>query len=215
VAKGGGNKGQIPSFVEEEKLIAQGYRFIAGIDEAGRGSLAGPVVAAAVILPGKVKAPWLDQVRDSKLLSSAKRGILFRHIRKIGISVGVGVVRNEVIDSRGIARATQLAMKLAIDRLSPHPDYLLIDYVLLPEVLLPQEGIVDGDSLCFSIACASIIAKVSRDRIMIRLDKVYPGYGLAQHKGYGTKEHLSCLCRLGPCRIHRRSFQPVKDMMEK
>lgn len=208
-------KEQIPSFVEEERLTAQGYRFIAGIDEVGRGSLAGPVVAAAVILPARIKAPWLNQVRDSKLLSPARRGTLFHHIHKIAVSVGVGVVSHEVIDTRGIARATQLAMKLAADQLSPSADYLLIDYMLLPKVLLPQKGVIDGDSLCFSIACASIIAKVSRDRIMTRLDKFYPGYGLAQHKGYGTGGHLSCLRQLGPSHIHRQSFRPVRDVVGK
>ena len=208
-------KGQIPSFAEEERLIAQGYQFIAGIDEAGRGSLAGPVVAAAVILPGKVNVPWLDQIRDSKQLSPAKREFLFHHLYEVVISVGIGVVPHEVIDVQGIVKATQLAMKLAIEQLSPPPEYLLIDYMHLPEVLLPQKGLVNGDSLCFSIACASIIAKVSRDRIMIGLDKAYPGYGLAQHKGYCTEGNFSCLCRLGPSHIHRQSFSPVKDMIEK
>lgn len=208
-------KRQIPSFAEEERLIAQGYQFIAGIDEAGRGSLAGPVVAAAVILPGKINVPWLDQIRDSKQLSPIRRVFLFHHLYEVAISVGVGVVPHEVIDVQGIVKATQLAMKLAIEQLSPPPEYLLIDYMHLPEVLLPQKGLVNGDSLCFSIACASIIAKVSRDRMMIRLDKDYPGYGLAQHKGYCTEEHFSCLSRLGPSYIHRQSFSPVKEMIEK
>jgi ribonuclease HII len=205
----------IPSFIEEKRLIAQGYRFIAGIDEVGRGSLAGPVLAAAIILPTRIKAPWLDQVRDSKLLTPTRRETLSRKIRRIAISVGIGVIDNEIIDARGIASATRQAMKQAIDQLSPPPEYLLIDYVRLPEVSLPQKGVVDGDSLCFSIACASIVAKVSRDRMIVRLDRVYPGYGLAHHKGYGTEEHLSCLRRLGPCPIHRRSFQPVRDAGEK
>jgi ribonuclease HII len=106
-------------------------------------------------------------------------------------------------------------MKLAIDQLSPPPDTLLIDYMHLPEVKLPQKGITNGDSLCFSIACASIIAKVTRDHLMIELDKAYPGYGLARHKGYGTREHLDCLCQLGPSPIHRQSFKPVKDLIRK
>ncbi len=207
------NNLETPSFVEERLLEALGYRFIAGIDEAGRGSLAGPVVAAAVIVPCQIKAGWLKQVKDSKLLTPTKREYLFNLIYKIAISVGVGEVSYEIVDARGIVRATKLAMKLAVERLSPPPEFLLIDYLLLREVVLPQKGIVHGDSLCFSIACASIIAKVSRDRMMVELDSSYPGYGLAQHKGYCTKEHVANLRRLGPSPIHRHSFHPVKDMV--
>ena len=209
------NNLQIPSFAEEKLLEAQGYQRIAGIDEAGRGALAGPVVAAAVILPCRIDAPWLSQVKDSKQLNPATRELLFHHIHEVAISVGIGMATNEVIDTRGVIKATRLAMKLAIDQLSPPPQSLLIDYMLLPEVLLPQKGITNGDSLCFSIACASIMAKVTRDQLLIELDKIYPGYGLAQHKGYGTKKHLACLRRLGPSPIHRQSFKPVKDLLEK
>ena len=209
------NNLQIPSFAEEKILEAQGYQRIAGIDEAGRGALAGPVVAAAVILPCHMDTPWLNQVKDSKQLSPATREFLFHHIHEVAISVGIGMATNEVIDTQGIIKATRLAMKLAINQLSPPPQSLLIDYMLLPEVPLPQKGITNGDSLCFSIACASIMAKVTRDQLMIQLDKTYPGYGLAQHKGYGTKEHFGCLRRLGPSPIHRQSFKPVKDLPEK
>jgi len=202
-----------PTFIEEELLEAQGYRLIAGLDEAGRGALAGPVVAAAVILPCRLETPWLSQVRDSKLLNPPKRELLFHYIHEIAISTGIGVVRHEVIDAQGIIKATRLAMQLAIDQLSPAPESLLIDYMLLPEVKLTQKGITNGDGLCFSIACASIIAKVTRDRLMVEMDKIYPDYGLAQHKGYGTERHMSCLRRLGPSPIHRRSFQPVKDII--
>jgi ribonuclease HII len=205
---------QKPSFTEEISLEAQGYRLIAGIDEVGRGALAGPVVAAAVILPCGINAPWLDQVRDSKLLSPAKRELLFHNIHQIAISIGISLAPPEVIDARGIITATRLAMKLAIEQLSPPPESLLIDYMRLPEVPLPQKGITNGDRLCFSIACASIIAKVARDRLMIELDRIYPGYGLAQHKGYGTEKHLSCLRQLGPSPIHRHSFKPVRDIIE-
>lgn len=196
-------------------LEAQGYQHIAGIDEAGRGALAGPVVAAAVILPCHIDAPWLARVKDSKRLSPARREVLFHHIHEIAISIGIGMAPNEVIDAQGLIRATRLAMKLAIDQLSPPPESLLIDYMLLPEVSLPQKGVTNGDSLCLSIACASIIAKVARDQLMIELDRIYPGYGLAQHKGYGTKEHLARLCRLGPSPIHRHSFKPIKEIIEK
>jgi len=203
----------LPSFVEEEILEAQGFQRIAGVDEVGRGALAGPVVAAAVILPCHVDAPWLNQVKDSKQLSPARRQLLFHHIHEIAIAVGIGMAHHEVIDAQGIIKATRLAMKLAIDQLSPPPQSLLIDYMRLPEVSLPQKGIKNGDELCFSIACASIVAKIARDQLMIELDRAYPGYGLAHHKGYGTKEHLACLHRLGPSPIHRQSFQPVRDII--
>ena len=205
---------QMPSLVEEVKLRAQGYQLIAGIDEVGRGALAGPVLAAAVILPCQIDTPWLNQVKDSKQLSPARRELLFGYIYEVAISVGIGMVRHEVIDDQGIAKATRLAMKSAIDQLSPPPESLLIDYIRLPEVPLPQKGITNGDELCLSIACASIVAKVTRDRLMVELDKIYPGYGLAKHKGYGTKQHLSCLRRLGPSSIHRQSFRPVRDMIQ-
>jgi ribonuclease HII len=202
-----------PTFAEEKLLRSQGFTLIAGVDEVGRGALAGPVVAAAVILPEKLKGSWLKQVRDSKMLTPARRETLSLHIREVAVSFGVGTVACEVINGDGIAPATRLAMKSAIDQLSPSPQWLLIDFVKLPEVRVPQKGIVDGDGLCFSIACASIIAKVARDKMMVELDAVYPGYRLAGHKGYGTAEHLACLQRLGPSPIHRRNFQPVKDVL--
>ncbi len=202
-----------PSFAEEKRLEAQGYQYIAGIDEVGRGALAGPVVAAAIILPRHIDAPWLDQVRDSKQLTPAKREFLFPYLQEIAISIGIGMVPHYMIDAHGIIKATRQAMKSAIDQLSPPPESILIDYMLLPEVPLPQKGITNGDSLCFSIACASIIAKVTRDHLMIELDSTYTGYGLAQHKGYCTEKHVVCLHRLGPSPIHRRSFKPVKEII--
>ena len=205
------NNHQKPSFAEEKLLNGQGYLLIAGVDEVGRGALAGPVMAAAVILPRDMKFRWKGRVRDSKQLSPAVRGLLCEHIQKTAVSIGIGVSSHEVIDARGIVEATRQAMKSAIDQLSPAPQHLLIDYLHLPEVPLPQKGIIHGDSLCLSIACASIVAKVARDRLMVALDGVYPGYRLAQHKGYGTEEHLACLQRLGPCPIHRLSFRPLKD----
>ncbi len=207
------NISPMPSFAEEKSLEAQGYQRIAGIDEVGRGALAGPVVAAAVVLPCNANAPWFTQVNDSKLLNPPKRELLFNHIHEVALAIGIGMASSEIIDAQGIIRATRLAMRLAIEQISPPPESLLIDYMCLPEVLLPQKGIKNGDRLCFSIACASIVAKVTRDRLMVELDKTYPGYGLAQHKGYGTREHLSCLCRLGPSSIHRQSFKPVRDIM--
>jgi ribonuclease HII len=200
---------QRPSFNEEEELLAQGIRLIAGVDEVGRGSIAGPVVAAAVILPAKLKATWLDEVRDSKELSPAKRELLSKHIREAAISFGIGAVSHRFIDMRGIVRASKLAMKQAIEKLSPAPQYLLIDYLRLPTVHLPQKGITDGDCKCFSIACASIVAKVARDEMMVRMDRLYSGYRLAENKGYCTGKHIEGLSKLGPSPIHRRTFEPV------
>jgi ribonuclease HII len=204
----------MPSFIEEERLEAQGYRLIAGVDEAGRGALAGPVVAAAVILPRSMKAPWLAEVRDSKLLTPARRELLFSRINEEAVAVGIGAAAHDLIDKMGIVTATRLAMKEAVEQLSPSAESLLIDYMRLPEVGLPQKGITNGDNLCFSIACASIVAKVARDRLMMTFDRVYPGYGLARHKGYGTSEHFACLVRLGPSPIHRQSFSPVRAVMQ-
>ncbi len=204
---------QVPTFAEEEKLLEQGYKIIAGIDEVGRGPLAGPVVAAAVILPIEGRSPWLSKVRDSKQLTPSQRESIFDRMMENRIAFGVGMVSPEVIDQRGIAPATRLAMRQAIERLSTRPDYLLIDYMRLPGVRIPQKGVVDGDSICVSIAAASIVAKVTRDRHMVEMDSQFPGYGLAQHKGYGTAEHLEALQRLGPSPIHRKSFTPVRDRL--
>ena len=204
---------QKPSFAEEELLRAQGYQLIAGIDEVGRGALAGPVMAAAFILPAGMNFPWMEQVRDSKQLRPGTRELLCQYIKEAAISVGTGISSHEEIDALGIAKATRLAMKMAVEQLSPVPQYLLIDYIKLPEVPLLQKGMVNGDGLCFSIACASIVAKVTRDRLMAELDGVYSGYGFAQHKGYGTGQHLASLRRLGLCPIHRKSFRPLKSLV--
>jgi ribonuclease HII len=204
---------QIPSFAEEKKLKAHGYRLIAGIDEVGCGALAGPVVAAAVILPPQLDTPWLKQVKDSKQLTPRRRELLSYHIYETAISIGMGMAPHEIIDTQGLTKARRLAMKIAVNQLTPPPEYLLIDYFSLPNVPLPQRGLKGGDGLCLSIACASIIAKVARDRLMVEFDQVYPGYGLAQHKGYGTKAHIACLRRLGFSPIHRQSFKPVRDII--
>jgi len=208
------NNSRPPSFTEERLLEAEGYRYIAGIDEVGRGALAGPVVAAAVILPPDITKRWSRQVRDSKMLTPARRELLFHHIHETAIAIGIGSASREIVDTRGIVKATRLAMKIAVERLSPPAEALLIDYMRLPEVRLPQKGIIDGDSRCFCIACASIVAKVTRDRLMTEMDSIYPDYGLARHKGYGTREHLACLSRLGPSPVHRLSFNPVRHMTQ-
>jgi len=200
---------KLPTFDQEHALQDRGYRLVAGVDEVGRGALAGPVMAAAVILPLGSDFPWLKLVRDSKQLSPRQRERVFDLVRSAGIPFGLGSVPHATIDRVGIVRATRMAMAEAVQALPSRPDFLLIDALSLPDVELPQKGIVRGDQLSFSIACASIVAKVSRDRQMTELDGVYPGYGLARHKGYGTRQHLQCLGRLGPCAIHRRSFAPV------
>ncbi len=184
---------------------------MAGVDEVGRGCLAGPVVAAAVIMPCDKRLPWYQQVRDSKLLTPEQRTLLSPVIHDAAISIGTGVVSAEMIDNQGMTQAVRFAMKLALDQLLPLPEYVLIDYLTLPDLSFPQKGVIDGDTLCFSIACASIVAKVFRDHLMVELDKKYPGYGFALNKGYGTEEHIRCLHKLGPSPIHRRSFQPVRN----
>jgi ribonuclease HII len=203
-----------PKFTEEKLGEQQGYKCIAGIDEVGRGCLAGPVVAAAVIMPADKKVKWFKQVRDSKLLTPERREFLSPRIHETAISVGTGVVAADVIDSLGMTKAVRMAMTVAIRELMPQPDYLLIDYLTIPDLNFPQKGVEDGDTLCFSIACASIVAKVFRDHLMIDLDKQYPGYGLARHKGYGTEEHVAALRKLGPCPLHRRLFQPVRNLAQ-
>jgi len=203
-----------PSLIEENRLGSEGYKLIAGIDEAGRGALAGPVVAAAVILPQFANFPWLNLVRDSKEIPPAKREFLFGLIQEEAIAVGIGIVPPQLIDLIGILNATKVAMCRAVEQLAYLPDFLLIDYLTLPQLRISQKGITRGDRLCLSIACASIIAKVTRDRIMVELDRLYPNYGLAHHKGYGTKQHSSCLCQLGPLPIHRYSFAPVREVAE-
>ncbi|MFC2058712.1 ribonuclease HII [Chloroflexota bacterium] len=202
-----------PTFFEEEELRAQGYKLVAGIDEVGRGPLAGPVVAAAVILPIEDGIPWLSQVRDSKQLTPLKRERLFDCIQRDAIATGVGLVPPDVIDAQGIAEATRVAMGYAVKGLPLSPDYLLIDAVRLPSLELPQKSIIKGDTLSLSIAAASIVAKVTRDRLMVELDSFFPGYGLARNKGYPTPEHLEQLRCMGACPIHRRSFAPVREVV--
>lgn len=202
-----------PTLDREWELRSRGYSVIAGVDEVGRGCIAGPVMAAAVVLPLEVDLPWLAQVRDSKELSVQQRERLFEKIKKSPAAVGVGMVHNSDIDHKGIVMATQMAMAMAVEQLAEPPGFLLIDAVRLPEVSLPQRSIIRGDKLCQSIACASIVAKVSRDWYMKELDKAYPGYGLASHKGYPTKQHLLMLGRLGLSPIHRRSFAPVRRLI--
>jgi ribonuclease HII len=197
----------------ELALWRAGYGMVAGVDEVGRGPLAGPVVVAAVILPPFFDAPWLPDVRDSKALTAAQRERLAGLIRRDALAAGVGLRPAACIDRVGLAHATRLAAADAIDLLGVRPDFLLLDAFLHRPLEVDQTALIDGDALCASIACASIVAKVARDRILERLERRYPGYGFAAHKGYGTPRHLAALDALGPCAIHRRSFAPVRDRL--
>ena len=185
-----------------------GAEHVAGVDEAGRGPLAGPVVAAAVVLPRDLSIRGID---DSKKLTAERREELFGLIRRDAVAVGTGIVSESVIDEINILRATHRAMREALAGLGVTPDHVLMDGDPVPELGFPQTAINQGDSKSTAIAAASIIAKVTRDRMLVGLDEKYPGYGFARHKGYGTKEHISALMRLGPCEIHRRSFGVVLD----
>jgi ribonuclease HII len=186
---------------------------VAGIDEVGRGPLAGPVVAAAVVLPPFLDAPWLPLVRDSKLLSPARRAQLACLIRRDALAVGVGAASAADIDRVGLMAATRTAATSALARLGAPPQFLLLDAMLLPDQPIDQAGVIDGDARVVSIACASIVAKVERDQMMEQLEGGFPGYGFARHKGYGTAEHLCALDRLGPSPVHRRSFAPVRERL--
>jgi ribonuclease HII len=206
--------GERPGLDEESGLLACGYRRIAGVDEAGRGAWAGPVYAAAVILP--LERPDLPEVlagvRDSKQLSPRQRETLSGVIREVALAVGVGWAEVAEIEALGILPATRLAMARAVGQVAGMADALLIDHVRLPGVSLPQRSLPRADARCLSVAAASIIAKVERDRRMTELDREYPGYGFADHKGYGTPQHRRALQRLGPSPLHRRTWQPVIEM---
>ncbi|MBE3558428.1 MAG: ribonuclease HII [Ktedonobacteraceae bacterium] len=196
-------------------LYAQGYCFVAGLDEAGRGCLAGPVVAAAVMLPlhdTVAITERLARVNDSKLLTCGQRERLYEVITQQAISFGVGIGPVELIDKRNILQATRQAMRDALAQLSPPPQALLLDAVELRDIALPQRAIIKGDRLCLSIAAASIIAKVTRDRLMLELHKQYPDYGFDRHKGYGTPAHLEAIQCYGITPHHRRSFSPIREL---
>lgn len=195
----------------EKRLKLEGFMRIAGIDEAGRGPLAGPVVAAACILP---EAALFENLNDSKQLTPELRTILYEEIISYpGLIYGIGIIDVKTIDRVNILQATFLAMKKAVASLSLPPDYILIDGNQLPHFDIPTESIVQGDGLSISIAAASILAKVTRDRIMETLDAQYPHYGFKQHKGYATDQHLQAIHTHGPSPIHRKSFDPVKTML--
>lgn len=192
----------------ESELWEKGLGHVAGVDEAGRGPLAGPVVAAAVVLPRRLSFSGID---DSKKLSPARREELFTLISEHAVAVGVGSASEKVIDEINILRATHRAMREAIEALGMTPDHALVDGDPVPDFPVPQTAIHRGDEKSAAVAAASIVAKVTRDRLLVECDGKYPGYGFAKHKGYGTADHIAALTRLGPCEIHRRSFSPVLE----
>lgn len=199
-----------PDTTFESELWGRGIQYIAGLDEAGRGALAGPVAAGAVILPNDraLLSSTLSGARDSKQLTPRMRESLAPRIREIALAWAVGFATPEEIDMQGIVRATRLAALRALHQFTITPQYLLTDFRLeLPQLNISQTSLVKGDARCLSIACASILAKTERDALMHELDVQYPGYGLAKHKGYGTQAHRSAMMRLGPSEIHRKTFR--------
>lgn len=195
----------------EQRATLKGYKTIAGVDEAGRGPLAGPVVSAAVILPHDFDGKGID---DSKKLSEKKRALLFPRIKEQAIAVGVGICSNIEIDRINVLQAALLSMKRAVDDLSTVPDYLLIDGKFTIDSPLDQTAIIKGDSKSISIAAASIIAKVTRDQIMHELHEQFPVYQFDRHKGYPTKAHKAAILEHGPCPVHRKSFKGVKEVVD-
>ncbi|NJN94592.1 MAG: ribonuclease HII [Anaerolineales bacterium] len=202
----------LPHLHKELALREQGFRFIAGLDEAGRGAWAGPVAAAAVILPldRPDLAELLAGLDDSKRLTSTQRDQFFELIRQTALAVGVGLAPAEVVDEVNVLEATRQAMQQALTELSFTPDYLLLDHVRLPAVNLPQDAFPKADQISLSVAAASVVAKVTRDRLMVQFSRQYPGYAFERHKGYGTSTHQAALAQLGPCCLHRRSYKPIK-----
>ncbi len=200
-----------PTLEYEEALWKQGFLSVAGIDEAGRGCWAGPVTAGAVILPADPSVlKRLTGIRDSKLMTPAERDSMFDVVKENAAAWAIGEADNREIDRIGILNATKSAMKQAIGKLGMTPDHLLIDFVRLHDVTIPQTGIKHGDMLSLSIACASVLAKVTRDRWMrTTAAELYPQYGFENHKGYGTKQHQEALEKYGPCPLHRMSFRPL------
>jgi len=199
----------------EKELAAEGFRLIAGVDEVGRGAWAGPLVAAAVILPLQVKKLMRLGLRDSKQLSSEQREELFGELVQLKIDFGIGMVEVLELDQLGLGQSTRLAMQRAVNSLNNRPSFVLVDgrQIKFPEI--PTRGIVGGDALSLSIAAASVVAKVTRDRLMIEIGKKsYPAYGFEIHKGYGTKLHQKKLSQLGICDWHRQSFRPIKFLSQ-
>ena len=203
----------MPNLDIEQDVRSVQYKYIAGVDEVGRGPLAGPVVSAAVVLPHDLTRDegWLGVINDSKKLSESKRQMAYKIISREAVSVGVGITSASTIDSVGILPATISSMFTALRGLEVSPDFVLFDFIPLKDCEYPYRTVVKGDTKSYSISAASIIAKVTRDELMKEADEQYPGYGFSGHKGYGTAKHLDAIKRLGPCEIHRRSFAPIKN----
>ena len=203
----------MPDLALEAAFHAGGFRLVAGVDEAGRGPLAGPVAAAAVILPPRLSGSedWLGAIDDSKRLTEKGRERAADLIRANALAWAVKQIGSAEIDRIGISQAVRRAMMAAVSALQPAPDALLLDWVPIKECQLPFQTVVKGDAKSLSIAAASILAKVERDRRMRQADSQYPGYGFARHKGYATAQHIRCLSELGPTPIHRRSFNPLRQ----
>jgi ribonuclease HII len=198
-------KSRIFQLLEHERILwNRGLQFIAGVDEAGRGPLAGPVVAAAVIFPPNIFIPGID---DSKKIIHSRRVVLCQKIREEAVSFGIGIVSEKTIDRINILRASLEAMRLALEQLSVFPQHVLIDGSFVPDIPCEKTPIIKGDQKCYSIAAASIVAKVTRDEMMETYDRMYPHYGFAKHKGYGTRDHIKALKKHGWSPIHRRSFK--------
>lgn len=204
---------ELPHLNKEIALFRQGYRYVAGLDEAGRGAWAGPVVAAAVILP--VDRPYslrqaLHGLNDSKQIGWQERERLFKVIHQVALGIGVGLASPAVVDAINVVAATRCAMQQALENLDPAPDYLLLDHLRLPAVALPQDAFPKADGISLTVAAASVIAKVTRDRLMVAYNQEYPGYAFDRHKGYGTRVHQLALAERGPCSLHRLSYQPLR-----
>lgn len=205
-----GNELECDPLFFEARARTSGFTCIAGLDEAGRGPLAGPVVAAAVVLPEGLLIPGLT---DSKQVPEQERERLFEVIREHAVCYGIGIADEHTIDEVNILQATIIAMERALSPLNPRPDYLLLDAITLPRIPLPQNSLIKGDLRSHSISAASILAKVTRDRLMLELHERYPQYNFRKHKGYGTSEHLALLREHGPCDAHRKTFNPVARML--
>ncbi len=200
-----------PTLEYEKQLWGDGFRIVAGLDEAGRGAWAGPVYAAAVVLPTDNRViDLLSGVRDSKRMTPRQRSRWRGCIQSAAIAWTIGSATHEEIDKLGVLPATCLAMLRALDKLVYKPTYLLVDYILISECACPQLSLPKGDCRSLSIAAASVLAKTARDAYMLELDQRFPGYGFARHKGYGTAQHRTALVKLGPCPVHRYSFRPIK-----
>lgn len=199
------------TYEEEKALHAQGYSLVAGLDEVGRGPLAGPVVAGVVVLPPEPQGTWVGLIRDSKQMTVNQRNLVLPYLEQEALAVSTGFASHREIDQIGIAAATRLAMQRGLESLSIQPQFLILDAFPLPEVQIPQKPIIRGDSLCLSIAAASVVAKVTRDCYMEGQDVLYPRYGFAKNKGYPTQDHLKNLRTFGPSPIHRMSFAPVAN----